>query len=205
LVPQIVFFGPAVPSRYSRQGFGPSNCLFRASSAFKIFEAGLRSLELSFLGQQCLQDIRGRASVPRIVFSGQQRFQDIRGRALVPRIVFFGPAAPSRYSRQGFGPLNRLFWPSDAFKVFELEQRTFESSLSSPQRHCTIWVWTSEPSKRIPRTLASSFCSSMGRCIFEPFFRAINAPHSTCPNHGDHIPVRMPYVKYEGKSTVCNT
>jgi hypothetical protein len=52
---------------------------FRASSAFKIFEAGLRSLEL--------------------LFSGQQRLQDIRGRASVPRIAFFGPAAPSRYSR----------------------------------------------------------------------------------------------------------
>jgi hypothetical protein len=51
LVPQIVFFGPAVPSSYSRLGFGPSNCLFRASSAFKLFEAGLRSLELSFSGQ----------------------------------------------------------------------------------------------------------------------------------------------------------
>jgi hypothetical protein len=45
---RIVFFGPAVPSSYSRLGFGPSNCLFRASSAFKLFEAGLRSLELSF-------------------------------------------------------------------------------------------------------------------------------------------------------------
>jgi hypothetical protein len=76
-VPRIAFFGPAAPSRYSRQSFGPSNCLFRASSAFKIFEAGLRSLELPFLGQQRLQDIRGRASVPRIVFLSQQRPQDV--------------------------------------------------------------------------------------------------------------------------------
>jgi hypothetical protein len=51
---RIAFFGPAVPSGYSRLGFGPSNYLFRASSAFKLFEAGLRSLELSFSGQQCL-------------------------------------------------------------------------------------------------------------------------------------------------------
>jgi hypothetical protein len=41
--------GLAAPSRYSGRDFGPSNCFFRASSAFKIFEAGLRSLELSLL------------------------------------------------------------------------------------------------------------------------------------------------------------
>jgi hypothetical protein len=41
--------------------------------------------------------------------------------------------------------------------------------------------------------------------LFEPLFRAINAPQSTCPNLGGNIPIRMPYVKYEGKSTVCNT
>jgi hypothetical protein len=41
--------------------------------------------------------------------------------------------------------------------------------------------------------------------LFEPFFQAINAPQSTCPNLGGNIPIRMPYVKYEGKSTVCNT
>jgi hypothetical protein len=90
-VPRIISFGPAAPSTYSRQGFGLSNYLFRASSAFKIFEAGLRSLELSL--------------------SGQQRLQDIRGRASVPRIISFGPAAPSRYSRPGFGPSNCLFGP----------------------------------------------------------------------------------------------
>jgi hypothetical protein len=105
-VPRIVFFGPAAPSRYSRQGFGPSNCLFRASSAFKIFEAGLRSFELSLSGQQRLQDGRGRTSVPRIIYSGT--------------------AAPSSHSRLGFGPSNRLFWPSNTFKMFELESQTLE-------------------------------------------------------------------------------
>jgi hypothetical protein len=76
-----------------------SNCFFQASSAFKIFEAGLWSLKL--------------------LFSGQQRLQDIRGRASVPRIVSFGPAAPSKYSRQGFGPSNCFFRASSAFKIFE--------------------------------------------------------------------------------------
>jgi hypothetical protein len=90
-VPRIAFFGPAAPSSYSRLNFGSPNHLFRASSAFKIFEAGLR--------------------FPESPFSGQQRLQDLRGRASVPRIISFGPAAPSGYSRQGFGPSNCLFRP----------------------------------------------------------------------------------------------
>jgi hypothetical protein len=67
-----------------------SNCFFWASSTFKIFEAGLQSLELLFLGQQHLQDVRGGALVPRIAsfgpsglwslelsFSAQQCFQSV--------------------------------------------------------------------------------------------------------------------------------
>jgi hypothetical protein len=119
-----------------------SNCLFRASSAFKLFEAGLRSLELSFSGQQCLQVFRGWASVPRI--------------------VFFEPVVPPGYSRPGFGPSSCLVRPGNAFKAVKFELRTFESSLLSRQRHYTIRVWMSEPSKCIPRPLALSFCSSMG-------------------------------------------
>jgi hypothetical protein len=90
------FFGSATPSRYSRQDFGPSNHLFWASSAFKLFEAGLRSLESSFSGQQCLQVIRGRTSVPQI--------------------IFFGPAAPSSCSRLGFGPSNCFLRSSNTFQ-----------------------------------------------------------------------------------------
>jgi hypothetical protein len=29
--------------------------------------------------------------------------------------------------------------------------------------------------------------------------------YSKFPDSGDNIPIRMPYVKYEGKFTVCNT
>jgi hypothetical protein len=29
--------------------------------------------------------------------------------------------------------------------------------------------------------------------------------HSKFPDSGGNIPIRMPYVKYKGKSTVCNT
>jgi hypothetical protein len=107
LVPRIAPFGPAAPSRYSRKDFGPSNCSFRAGSALKIFEEGLWSLEL--------------------LLSGRQRPQDIRGRTLVPRIVLFGPAAPSRCSRQGFGPSDYPFRASSAFEIFEVRLRSFES------------------------------------------------------------------------------
>jgi hypothetical protein len=57
-----------------------------------------------------------------------------------PSNYLFGSAVPSSYSRPGFDPSNCLFWPSNAFKVFELELRTFESSLSSLQRHHAIRV-----------------------------------------------------------------
>jgi hypothetical protein len=149
IVLELLSFGLAAPSRYSRQGFGPSNCLFsgqqrlqdirgrasvpritlfRASSAFKIFEAGLRSLELLsfgpaapsrylrqgfglsnclFLGQQRLQDIQGRASVPRItLFRASSAFKIFEAGLQSLELLSFGPAAPSRYSRQGFGPSN---------------------------------------------------------------------------------------------------
>jgi hypothetical protein len=106
-VPQINFFGLAVPSSYSRLGFGPSNCLLRASSAFKLFETGLQFLELSSSGLQCLQVIRAWA--------------------LVPRIIFFGPAVPSNYSSLGFSPSNHLFRASSASALFEFGPRSLES------------------------------------------------------------------------------
>jgi hypothetical protein len=132
--PRIISFGPAVPSSYSRTGFSPSNYFFRASSAFKLFEDGLRSLELFLSGQQCLQVIRGRTSVPRVAFfrassafklfedglrslelflSGQQCLQVIRGRTSVPRVAFF--------------------WASSAFKIFEAGLRPLKLFLSGQQ------------------------------------------------------------------------
>jgi hypothetical protein len=88
-------------------GFGPSNCFLWASSAFKLFGARLRSLELSSSGQQCLQVI-----------------QDW---ALVPRIIFFGPVVPSNYSSLGFSPSNHLFRASNASALFEFGPRSLES------------------------------------------------------------------------------
>jgi hypothetical protein len=109
LVPRIVIFGPAAPSRHSRRDFGPSNCSFRAGSAFETFEAGLRSLESSSRANIAFKIFEEGLRSLELLLSGQQRLQDIRGRASAPRITSFGPAAPSRYSKPGFGPSNRLF------------------------------------------------------------------------------------------------
>jgi hypothetical protein len=109
--PRVISFGPAAPSMYSRQDFGPSSYPFWASSAFDIFESGLRSLELSL--------------------SGQQRLRHVRVRAPVPRIISFGPAAPSTYSSQGTGPSNYLFRASSAIETFEAGFRSFERFLST--------------------------------------------------------------------------
>jgi hypothetical protein len=107
---------------------------FQASSAFDVFETGFRSLELSLSGQQrlrCIRDIRGRTSVPRIVFSGQQRLRDIRGGTFVPRAISFGPTVPSRYSRQALDLLNCFFRSNNTFREFGFELRTFESFSSN--------------------------------------------------------------------------
>jgi hypothetical protein len=111
---RVISFGPAAPSMYSRQDFGPSSYFFRASSAFDVFEAGLRSLEL-FL-------------------SGQQRFRCIRGRTSVPRVISFGLAVPLRHSKQDLGPSSYLFRAISAFETFEAGLRFLELPLSGQQR-----------------------------------------------------------------------
>jgi hypothetical protein len=73
--------------------------LLWASSASMLFECGLRSLKTLSSGQQCLQIIRVRA--------------------LVPRIIFFGPAAPPDYSSTGVSPSNYFLWASSASALLE--------------------------------------------------------------------------------------
>jgi hypothetical protein len=153
----------------------------RASSAFKLFELGLRSLELSSLGQQCLQIIRAWTSVPQI--------------------IFFGPAAPSNYLSSGFSPSSYLLRASSATALFEYGCQSLELSFSGQQRLSFTRVWVLDPSIRIFRPSAFLF----GLRSLKSLFRAINALRSKYPNFGGNILVRMSYVKYEGKSTVCNT
>jgi hypothetical protein len=124
-VPRIVFFGSAVPLGCSSLGFGPSNCLFWASSAFKLFEPGLRSLELSS--------------------SGQQSPQAIRDWTPVPRIVFFGPAEPSSYSRVGSGPSNYRLRISRALELLEIRFRSLELLSSGRQCPRVFRAWTLVP------------------------------------------------------------
>jgi hypothetical protein len=118
----------------------------RASSAFKLFELGLRSLELSS--------------------SGQQRLQIIRAWASVPRIIFFGPAVPSNYSSLGFDPSNYLLRANSAFKLFELRLQSLELSSSGQQRLCIIRVWVPVPQIIFFGPAAPQLYSSLG---FGPF------------------------------------
>jgi hypothetical protein len=121
---------------------------------------------------------------PWVVIMGQQCLRIIRVWAPVPQNSFFGPAVPPNYSSSGSGPLKLFLRASSASELFEFGLRSLESHLSA------ISVF-------IPFG-----CRSMS---FKSLFRAINALYSKYLNLGGNIPVRMPYVKYEGKSTVCNT
>jgi hypothetical protein len=181
-----------------------------------------RHLEILSSGLQCLLSIRARASDPRIIFfgpavplhhssvgaspsnyllrassasasfecgrqslelssSGRQRLYFTRVWAPVPRIIFLRPAAPLHYSSAGASPSNCLFRAGCASALLEL--------------------WVLDPSIRIFRPSAFLF----GLWSLKALFRAINALRSKYPNFGGNIPVWMSYVKYEGKSTVCNT
>jgi hypothetical protein len=55
------------------------------------------------------------------------------------------------------------------------------------------------------RAFSASILFEYGLLSFESLFRAVNAFISSFPKHGSNKPIRMPYVKYEGKSTVSNT
>jgi hypothetical protein len=157
--------------------------------------------------------------------SGQQCLRIIRVRALVPRISLFGPAAPPYYSSVGSGPSNLSLWASSASVLFECGLWSLESLSSGQQCLRIIRVRALVPRISLFGSTAPQHYSSLGfrpleshplaisaftlfgcrPLSFEPLFRAINALHSKCPNLGGNIPVRMSYVKYEGKSTICNT
>jgi hypothetical protein len=110
------------------------------------------------------------------------RFRIIRVRALVPRIAFFGPAAPLRYSRQGFvpsncsfgpaapsyyssagfGPSNRFLRASSAFVLFECGFRSLKLLSSGQQRLRIIRVRASVPRIAFFGPAAPSYYSCAG-------------------------------------------
>jgi hypothetical protein len=176
-----------------------------AGSASESFEFGFWSLKSLFSCQQCLRIIRVWAPVPRI--------------------SLFRPAAPPNYSSSGSGPSSLSFWASSASELFELGPWSLKSSifgLATPSYYSiadfgpsNYLLWASSASTLFeggcPILRITSFghqhfvlfgCSSLS---FEFLFGAFNALHSKYLNLGGNIPVQMPYVKYEGKSTVCNT
>jgi hypothetical protein len=107
-------FGPAAPSMYSRQDFGPS--------------------KLSLSGQQCLRCIRGRTLVPRShLFRASSAFDVFEAGLWSLEVISFGPAAPSMhsgYSKQDFGPSSYLFRASSALEAFEAGLQPLGLSLS---------------------------------------------------------------------------
>jgi hypothetical protein len=146
LYPSNRFIRPSTPPYYSSAGIIVPRIAYRTNSASELFECGLRSLEWFSLGQQHLYFIRGRASVPRM--------------------VFFGPAAPLLYSRAGFGPSNGFLRASSASTLFDCRLRSLESSSSGQQRLQITRVWASV--SRIvfigptvpPNYLSVGFCPS---------------------------------------------
>jgi hypothetical protein len=144
-------------------------------------------------------------------------------RASVPQIVFIGPTAPSNYLSAGFGPSNRLLWASSASASFECGLWSLELFSSGQQRLYVIRLQTSvpriilfgpaaslryssmgfDPSNHIFRLLVLSLYSDTDCCPLNLCF--VLSMLSNCPKYGSNMPVRMPYVKYEDKSTVSNT
>jgi hypothetical protein len=143
--------------------------------------------------------------------------------ATVPRIILFGLATPSYYLSAGFGSSNRLLWASSASALFECGLWSLELVSLVQQRLYVIRLWASvpriilfgpatplryssvgfNPSNGIFRPSVLSFYSDTDRYHSNLYF--VLSMLSNCPNFGGNMPVRMMYVKYEGKSTVGNT
>jgi hypothetical protein len=160
-----------------------------------------------------------------IVILGRQCLRIIRVWAPVPRISLFGPAVPPNYSSSGSGLSNLSFRASSAFELFEFGPWSLESSIFGLATPSYYSIADFGPSNYLLRASSASTlfeggcpilritsfghqhfvlfgCSSLS---FEFLFGAFNALHSKYLNLGGNIPVQMPYVKYDGKSMVCNT
>jgi hypothetical protein len=175
---RIISFGPSAPSTYSSQVSGPSNYLFRAISAFDIFESGLRTLELSLLGHL--------------------RLRHIRVRSPDPQIISFGPAAPSIYSSQVSGPSNYLFRAISAFDIFESGLRSLELSLSTLQRLRDI-------RGRALIFRVASFDPIIPSENPGSNFGSLNHPFRMCPPSCQRSSINMPksWWQYTSSDAVC--
>jgi hypothetical protein len=183
LVPRIAHSGQQRLDIIRVRAFLSLESLIQASSALVLFECGrscpsnrlLRASSASALFECRLRSLES--------FSlGQQRLHILRVRDSFPRIIFFEPAAPLYYLSAGFGPSDRSLRASSASTIFECGLQSLELFSSGQQRLCIIRI----------RVFILRI-SSRYQCFH------------LCPNSGGNIPIRMPYVKYEGKSTVCNT
>jgi hypothetical protein len=152
-------------------------------SCFDIFFMGVRTVDC-YHGPTVPPNYSSLGSGPSNLSLRASSASNYLLRALVPRISRFGLATPSYYSTAVSGPSNYLLWASSASTLFE--------------GGCSI-----------PRiTSFGHQCFVLFGCSllsFEFLFWAFNALHSKYLNLGGNIPVQMPYVKYEGKSTVRNT
>jgi hypothetical protein len=100
---------------------------FRASSAFKLFEAGLRSLELSFRASSAFEIFEAGPRSLKLFLSGQQRLQAIRSWVSTLRIALFDPVVHSKNSSSSCRPLNHLFRACNIVMLFNT--RTSEAHL----------------------------------------------------------------------------
>jgi hypothetical protein len=114
----------------------------------------------------------------------------------------YQPAAPLCYSSAGLGSSNYSLRASSASTLFDCGLRSLDYSLrassASTLFECGFWSLESHL-----LAISAFILFGYGPLSFESLFCAINA--SNFPKYGSNTPVRMPYVKYEDKSTVSNT
>jgi hypothetical protein len=167
-----------------------------------LFECGLRFLKSFLSGQQSLYNIRVQVSVPRIIFLGLEAPPYYSSAGFGPSNHFLGLAVPLQNSSMGSGPSNRFFRIFDAYTIFECGVRSLKLFLSGHQPLYFIQVWAaSYESYHLVLQ-----CLPINRTRVYPFESLFCYERfHLCPKHGGNKLFWMPYVKYEGKSTVSNT
>jgi hypothetical protein len=104
-----------------------------------------------------------------------------------------------------FGPSNRFLRASSAsilFRVRSSVPRIIFFGPAAPLHYSSVGFRSLESHLL---AISAFILFGYGPLSFESLFWAINALLSSFSNSGGNIPIRMPYVKYEGKSTVSNT